>query len=118
MTSTPSGSRVIRRYWSVWIVATMSRMWRSRLRSSSSSRMSATPWTTSPAEPSSGSSYIEQRAALRAEAAAAGQSLRLRDGRGVEGPGRRRLPVDDDRRLLLVYPAAADVERANDAVEV
>ena len=50
--------------------------------------------------------------------AAARQALRLRDGRRVERPGRGRLPVDDDRRLLLVHPATADVERTEDAVEV
>ena len=37
-----SGSCVIRRYWSAWIVATMSRMCVSRFRSSSSSRKSPT----------------------------------------------------------------------------
>jgi len=57
ITSGRSGSRVISRYWSAWIVATMSRMWVSRLRSSSSSRKSET-LAPSSEEPSSASSAM------------------------------------------------------------
>ena len=52
------GPRVMSRYWSVWIVATMSRMRGSRLRSSSSRRKS--PPTTEP-DPSSFSSLRSSR---------------------------------------------------------
>ena len=61
---------------------------------------------------------VEKPAALGAEAAPEHDAVRLRDRRGVERPCGRRLPVDHDRRLLLVHPAAADVQRPDDAVEV
>src|SRR5579884_1167361 len=88
-TSAPSGSAVISRYWSDWIVATMSRMRTSRRRSSSSSRKSET-LAPSTALPSSDSSEMSSG----------------------------RLPVDDERLVLVVvHPAAADVERPRRAVE-
>jgi len=55
-TSAPSGSAVMSRYWSDWMVATMSRIRPSRRRSSSSSRKSETvapPSTTVPSRDSS-----------------------------------------------------------------
>ena len=58
MTSGGSGSRVMSRYWSAWIVATMSRMYGSRLRSSSSRRKS--PPATDP-DPSRVSSLMSSR---------------------------------------------------------
>ena len=61
---------------------------------------------------------VEQPAALVPEPAAERHALRIGDGRRVEGAGGGRLPVDDDRRLLLVHPAPPDVERPEDAVEV
>ena len=61
---------------------------------------------------------VEQPAALVPEPAAERHALRVGDGRRVEGAGGGRLPVDDDRRLLLVHPAPPDVERPEDAVEV
>src|SRR5205085_2867779 len=46
-------------------------------------------------------------------------ALRVDGRRGVERPRRRRLPVDDDLLLrLVVDPAAADVERVLDVVEI
>ena len=62
---------------------------------------------------------VEQLPSLGAEAAAQRDALRiLRRGR-VEGPCRRRLPVDDDLvALVVVHPAAADVERPLDRFEV
>ena len=38
--------------------------------------------------------------------------------RGVERPRRRRLPVDDDHAVVVLDPAAADVERILDGVDV
>ena len=56
-TRAPSGSAVISRYWSDWMVATMSRIRPSRRRSSSSSRKSETD-APSTADPSSDSSEM------------------------------------------------------------
>src|SRR5207244_13237018 len=52
-----------------------------------------------------------QRPAVHAEAAAGRGALRSDRGRRVEGAGRRRLPVHDERLVVLVHPAAPDVER-------
>ena len=62
---------------------------------------------------------VEQPPALRAEAAAQRDALRVGRRRGVEGPRRGRLPVDDDLLpLVVVHPAAADVQRPLDLLEV
>ena len=62
---------------------------------------------------------VEQLASLGAEAAAERDALRILRRRRVERPGRRRLPVDDDLvALVVVHPAAADVERPLDRLEV
>jgi hypothetical protein len=51
-----------------------------------------------------------QLAAARAEAAAHRDAVRRRGRRRVEGPCRRRLPVDDQRAAgVVVHPAAPDV---------
>src|SRR5438067_1827506 len=61
---------------------------------------------------------VEQPALLGAIAAAHGDALRLLRRRGVERPRRGRLPVDDERVVLVVVdPAAADVERPRRPVE-
>ena len=62
---------------------------------------------------------VEQLASLRTEAAAERDALRiLRRGR-VERPRGGRLPVDDDLvALVVVHPAAADVQRPLDRLEV
>ena len=45
--------------------------------------------------------------------------MRIDGRRGVERPRRRRLPVDDELpALLVVHPAAADVERPRHLLEV
>ena len=59
-----------------------------------------------------------ERSALHSEAAAQGDSVRLRGSGGVEGPRRRRLPVDDDHAVVVVDPAPPDVERILGRVEV
>ena len=62
---------------------------------------------------------VRQPAAGGAEAPAQGDALRIdRSGR-VEGARGRRLPVDDELSLLgILHPAATDVERPLDVVEV
>ena len=44
--------------------------------------------------------------------------MRVRGSGGVEGPRRRRLPVDDDRAVVVVDPASPDVERLVGCLEV
>jgi len=62
---------------------------------------------------------VEQTAPVGAEAAAQRDAVRVVGRRGVEGPRRRCLPVDDDLLLLLVvHPAAPDVERPRHLLEV
>ena len=62
---------------------------------------------------------VEQLPSLGAEAAAQRDALRILRRRRVERPRRRRLPVDDDLvALVVVHPAAADVERPLDGLEV
>ena len=62
---------------------------------------------------------VEQLASLRAEAAAERDALRILRRRRVERPRGGRLPVDDDLvALVVVHPAAADVERPLDRFEV
>src|SRR5579859_3420987 len=61
---------------------------------------------------------VEQPAPLGAVAAAHGDALRLLRGRGIEGPRGGRLPVDDERLVLVVvHPATPDVERTRRPVE-
>ena len=62
---------------------------------------------------------VEQLASLRAEAAAERDALRILRRRRVERARGRRLPVDDDLvALVVVHPAAADVQRPLDRLEV
>ena len=62
---------------------------------------------------------VEQPAALRPEAAAQRHALRILRRRRVERSRGGRLPVDDHLlALVVVHPAAADVERALDGLEV
>ncbi len=61
---------------------------------------------------------LEQLPSVDAEAPAQRDAQRLGHRRGVERPRRRRLPVDDERCVVLVHPAATDVERRVEAVEV
>ena len=62
---------------------------------------------------------VDEPAPLGAEAAAEGDALRVLRRRRVERPRRGRLPVDDDLLpLVVVHPAAADVERPLDRLEV
>ena len=55
---------------------------------------------------------------LRPEPAAQSHAVGLGRGRRVERARRRRLPVDDDDALVVVYPAAAHVERAFGGIDV
>ena len=62
---------------------------------------------------------VEQPAAVGAEAPAQRDAVRILRRRRVERARGRRLPVDDDLPLLVVvHPAAADVERARHRLEV
>ena len=62
---------------------------------------------------------VEQLASLRPEAAAERDALRILRRRRVERPRGGRLPVDDDLvALVVVHPAAADVQRPLDRLEV
>ena len=62
---------------------------------------------------------VEQPAALSPEAPAQRHALRILRRRRVERSRGGRLPVDDDLlALVVVHPAAADVERALDGLEV
>ena len=62
---------------------------------------------------------VEQLASLGAKAAAERDALRILRRRRVERPRGRRLPVDDDLvALVVVHPAAADVQRPLDRLEV
>jgi hypothetical protein len=61
---------------------------------------------------------VEQAPALCAEAPAQGDAERLRDRGRVERSRRGGLPVDDERSVVLVHPAAPDVQRRVDPVEV
>ena len=62
---------------------------------------------------------VEQPAALRPEAAAQRHALRILRRRRVERSCGGRLPVDDHLlAFVVVHPAAADVERALDGLEV
>ena len=62
---------------------------------------------------------VEQLPSLGAKAAAERDALRVLRRRRVERPRRRRLPVDDDLvALVVVHPAAADVQRTLDRLEV
>ena len=66
----------------------------------------------STALPSSDSSEMSRRRRLRAEAAALRDAVRILRRRRVERPRGGRLPVDDERLVLVVRdPAAADVQR-------
>ena len=57
--------------------------------------------------------------AVGAEPAAQRDAVRILRRRGVERARGRRLPVDDELpSLLVVHPAAADVERRRDLLEV
>ena len=61
---------------------------------------------------------VEELPAFGAEAAPLLDAVRRLGRRRVERPRRRRLPVDDERLVLVVvHPAAADVERPRRAVE-
>jgi hypothetical protein len=61
---------------------------------------------------------VDETPALGAEAAPLLDAVRRLGCRRVEGPRRGRLPVDDQRLVLLVvHPAAADVQRSRRAVE-
>ncbi len=59
-----------------------------------------------------------ERPALEAEAAPERDAVRLGRRRGVERPGSGRLPVDDQHAVVVLHPAAADVERVLDGVDV
>ena len=62
---------------------------------------------------------VEELASLRPEAPAERDALRILRGRRVERSRGGRLPVDDDLvALVVVHPAAADVERPLDRFEV
>ena len=62
---------------------------------------------------------VGQRAARGSEPPAQRDTVRIGRGRGVERPGRWSLPVDDElAALLVVDPAAADVETAQRLLEV
>jgi hypothetical protein len=62
---------------------------------------------------------VDEPPSLRAEAAAQRHAVRVHRRRGVERPRRRRLPVADEHLLLVVvHPAAADVERLRRRVEI
>ncbi len=62
---------------------------------------------------------VEELPALCAEAAAERDPVWLGGRRRVERPGGRRLPVDDDwLPTLVVHPAAADVRRVGDRLEI
>ena len=61
---------------------------------------------------------VGEVSALGAEAAPLLHAVRRLGRRGVERPRRGRLPVDDERLVLVVvHPAAADVERPRRPVE-
>ena len=62
---------------------------------------------------------VEELASLRPKAAAERDALRILRRRRVERPRGGRLPVDDDLvALVVVHPAAADVQRPLDRLEV
>ena len=62
---------------------------------------------------------VEERPALRTEATAESDAVRLGRGRGVERSGGRRLPVHDDRRpALVVHPAPTHVGRVAHRLDV
>ena len=62
---------------------------------------------------------VDHAPPVRAEAAAQADAVRIDGRRGVERPRRGRLPVDDDLpALLVVHPAAPDVERPRHLLEV
>ena len=119
MTSGGAGGAVIRRYWSVWIVATMSRM----------CSLAATLELLEQEVPDR--CAVDDRAvqrlvgdpdhtpAFRAKPAAQRHAVRILRRRRVERARGRRLPVDDQlSSLLVVHPATADVERRRDLLEV
>jgi hypothetical protein len=61
---------------------------------------------------------IDDAAPVRAIAAPLGDALRVGRSRRVEGSRRRRLPVDHEHLVLVVvHPAAPDVERPEPCVE-
>ena len=59
-----------------------------------------------------------ERPAPEAEATAEGDAVRLGRCRGVEGARGRRLPVDDQHAVVVVHPAAADIEGVLHGVDV
>ena len=61
---------------------------------------------------------VEQLRPVDAEAPAQRHALRIRDRRRVERTRGRRLPVDHERRVVLVHPAPPDVERRVRPVDV
>ena len=62
---------------------------------------------------------VEEPSALRAKAAAERDAVRVVGCRRVEGPGRRRLPVDDERLgVVVVHPSPPDVDGRARALDV
>ena len=113
------GRAVIRRYWSAWIVATMSRMCCVAVALELLEQEVADRRAVDDRAVERLVGDVEQPAAVGAEAPAQRDAVRVVRRRRVERPCRRRLPVDDELLLLLVvHPAAADVERPRRSLEV